>query len=252
MFANMPLFTDGDIQILERHFHEEDFSICQQMFKKYDMMEFLAATNLDPAYERTQFKLKHLITVVNLWSCAKEDIEFYLSRTGVDSYDCSPCHEIWSRYCTFGCQLCYAVKNYSLRYDLRFNKGWRHRDSYFRLHAVLIKDTISFLRMNIANMVEKHCQSRSRAVVSNLKVHYELPVDKNTTAPMDPVNHGETSLKREIEPVRTFTEKELHELFGLKKQPDMDHVITKDGKIRLFPSPTCCHSSELGTGLTTT
>jgi hypothetical protein len=236
-------FTKGDLGILESILCEEDFSLCHELFKKESLLEFLEAEDLDLAYGRTQSRLKHLITVVKPWSCVKVRTSSFMLTTGIELSDPGPCTLVWNGFCTIGCPLCNALKNYALRNDLRLDRRWKHRPYFFHLHRKLISMIIQFLEDNIVHMVNKHFQNKPTAPEEPSCVHIEPTVEEAPAAVIEkPVTHDRTSPKRVAEPFRSIfmfmngtddppTEDEMNSLLGLTGEtdlPESDHDIEND------------------------
>jgi hypothetical protein len=234
----MSPFTRDDLLILESVLCDEDFSICQEVFKNDTLLEFLEADDLDLAYGRTQSRLKHLITVVNPWSCVDEKVASFTETTGICLSDPSPCTLIWNGFCTIGCPLCNALKNYALRNDLYLGRRWRYRSTYRRLHGKLLAIITHFLEDNIVQMVNKHNQNMPPASELTSCVHPEPIVEEELDAVTEtPVSRDRISPLSEAEPFKSMfmfylnsdrppTEDEVSRFLGLDDCESLlqDHV----------------------------
>jgi hypothetical protein len=268
----MSLIHKDDYMILKSVLRKEDFSICHKVFKKMTFQEFLEAENLELTYEGTQAKLRHLITVVKPWNCVKDLIESFITSTGIDLSNSSPCFHVWKGYCTVGCSLCYALKNSSLKYDFTIGRGWKHRSKFQRLHSKLIANISHFIEDNIAQMVEEYYQDKPFASAAPSCAPFEPPVVEEPEAVSDvPVICRQTSLKRKAEPVTvrfspttelisgepTPTEEEINNFVGVAKErtsrkrrrsPEPDHVVKIDEPSYHPISPPHQSQSILETG----
>jgi hypothetical protein len=248
----MSAATADDHLILKSVLRKEDFSICHKVFKKMTFQEFLEAENLELTYEGTQAKLRHLITVVKPWSCVKEKIDSFIATAEMDLSDSSPCFHVWNGYCTIGCSLCYALKNFSLKHDYNVGRGWKHRSKFQRLHSKMVASISHFIEDNIAQMVDEYYQDKPFASAVTSCVHTEPFVEEEPEAVTEaPVVREQTSLKRKAEPIkvqfnpmveliheeRTPTEDEINNFVGVAKDrssrkrrhaPDPDHVVKQD------------------------
>jgi hypothetical protein len=237
----MSLFTRDDFLILKSVFRKEDFFICQNLFEETTFLGFLEARDLDLSHERTQSKLRHLITVVKNWSCVKEKINSFATTTGIDLSDPTPFSSVWTGLCTSGCPLCYSMKNYSLKNEYYLGKSWKHRAKYQRFHSNMITTVTNFLQDNIVLMVDKYCQDELYASDYTSGFTFEPLVEEETDAGMDrSAVLDQTSLKREAGPLKVRRDlllssslfdrplRKKRPIFGLAADcfafPELDHV----------------------------
>jgi hypothetical protein len=253
----MSRITRDDRLILELFLCQEDFSICHELFEKnYSFLEFLEAENLDLAYGRTQSRLRHLITVVKPWSCVKEKITSFMSTTGIELSDPRPCTVVWNGFCTIGCPLCNALKNYALKNDMHLGRRWKYRSTYRRLHGRMLTIIINFLQNNIVRMVKKHFQNKPYVAVPTSYRPPGLVIEEDSvTVNESPATLDEISSKSEVEPSeslydfivskdRTPTEEEILEFFGIGRDCSSlgkDHVVEDDNPRPSDPSDIELH-----------
>jgi hypothetical protein len=240
----MSLFTNDDLLILESVLRKEDFITCQKVFKEITFLGFLDAKNLDLTYERTQSKLRHLITVVKPWSCTTDKIKSFASSTGIDLSDPTPFVSVWTGLCTTGCPLCYSMKNYSLKHEYYLGKSWKHRSKYQRFHSNLVTIVTNFLQDNIVLMVDKYCQDKSPVSSKSSCVHYDPLVKDELDTITEESAACDFSLKSETDPfkfgsdmlldssLRTKPLRRRRPVFGLAADcfhlPELDRVMNDE------------------------